>query len=129
MIGTYKFLRSYRGRLYFARIRLEVNSSQVAGVVVERGRGLVDVPEIWVRAALNGARDAFGAPEIAEKGTGWSVVVEQIDGTVADTTEDTIECAAAIAVYAAILPESPCPEVIFEDRWTLTQRSPGDFCL
>jgi hypothetical protein len=107
--GVGKYLKTEGGVLHFARVGLEVETLERAGVTVECAPavfsemgGPVD-PEApgflaWRRGAEAGAR---WAAEVARL-TSAAVEIRSIVGTYVDTTERSVAGAAALALWEAV---------------------------
>jgi hypothetical protein len=130
MKGQYRFLRTTDGKSRFARVCVDVQpggeTTEVVDALPERVDS--DAGEInqrtaptWVAAALEGIRATLTyARQVGVLSTGCRVALEKVVGTVTDTREDTVRCAAGLAVWQAL--ESPgCgPETQFDGRdWNL----------
>jgi hypothetical protein len=98
----------------FAKVEVRVSKQQGPAQVLESlpqnvNEGLREVNRTieptWVQAALEGAAEALSVAETSENGTDHFLVeVTKIVGTIADTTADTVKCAAAMATWQAIFP-------------------------
>jgi hypothetical protein len=124
MSNNYTFLRTVSGISYFARVwidailnsgTLEVIDAIGKNVNPNEGEVDADAAPSWVAAALEGAREA--AEYLARAGciqNGCIVRVVRLVGSVADSREDVIACAAALATWQAVCPYLPIPKPVFE---------------
>jgi hypothetical protein len=124
MNRDYKFLRTVDGISYFARVSVDVaiDSGTVKvvdaiGNNLDSGQGEYNANSApsWVKAALAGAREA--AEYLANAGfaeNGCIVHIVRLVGSVADSREDVVACAAALATWQALCPQLRLPEPVFE---------------
>src|SRR5262245_47454137 len=130
MRGHCRFLRVKAGVSYFAQVEVEV---QPGGEEVEivyslpekvdfrEGEANFQTAPSWVEAALEGIHDvldyARGAGVLA---TGCRVELVKVVGTVADTREDAIRCAAGLATVQGLGQPELMAEAEFDGKkWTL----------
>jgi hypothetical protein len=131
MKGKGRFLKTRGGRTYFAAVDVEVNESSGGIRVIESlgpadpANGVIsrEMEPAWVEAAMRGAQDI--ASRLAGDhilAHGCRIDVKRICGTLVDTSEDVVACAAGLATWQAICGESrEAPIPVFEDgRWTLS---------
>ena len=74
----------------------------------------------WVRASLAGARSVVRF--LADHGLlsgHWQVCVEEIGGTISDTSPDAIECASGLATWEALSGGMTPPKVRRNGRFYL----------
>jgi len=130
MVSKYKFLRTVDGISYFARVWVEVDlDSGIVEVVDAIGRNAnsnegeydAQTASSWVNAALEGASAA--AEYLINAGfiqNGCLVRIMRLVGSIVDSREDVISCAAALATWQAACPHWPLPEPFFErGAWKL----------
>jgi hypothetical protein len=150
MKGEYRFRKVQGGRMYFARVEVEVVPCGDAVAVVnglpetadpDAGEVRRGLDPSWEEAALDGIRIALGwagydgsqaepvlkkvplAP-LAAVGSGSRAVLLRLVGTLADTRPDVIRCAAALATWRALGAAGPEPEFSFDGRlWSLSFRA------
>lgn len=130
MTGHYRFLRTKGGRSYFARVGVEI---QAGGEEIEVVDGLPeatnpDKGEVnrhsaphWVVAALEGIRTSLDhARQSGVLTTGYRAVLDELVGSVVDTREDVVRCAAGLAVWEALGLPDLSPEAEFDgQKWKL----------
>jgi hypothetical protein len=130
MRGHYSFLRTTGGRSYFARVWVEVDPGgetlDVEDALPERvdpDTGEVNRQSApgWVAAALEGIQATLAhARQAGILTKGCRVVLEKVVGSVVDTREDTVRCAAALAVWEAFGSPACAPEAEFDGQnWKL----------
>jgi hypothetical protein len=130
MRGEYRFLKHTQGRCRFAAVAVEaVPAGDQMTVVdelpeqVRRAEGEVNrhSEPVWVAAALEGMREAASAVHPnGVAGTGFRLSLVRLVGTLADTTEDAVRCAAGLAAWRSLRPEGPAPEPQLEGTvWKL----------
>jgi hypothetical protein len=124
MTNDYKFLRTVDGISYFARVWVNVDINSGTVKVVDAIGNNVDPDEgeynansapLWVKAALAGAREA--AEYLANAGfaeNGCIVHIVRLVGSITDSQEDVVACAAALATWQALCPQLRLPEPVFE---------------
>jgi hypothetical protein len=130
MRGHYRFLQTKRGKCYFAQVWVNVQPGgetfEAVDALPERvdsdqGEVNLRTAPTWVTAALEGIRATL--PHARQTGvlaTGCLVVLEKLVGSVIDTREDTIRCAAGLAVWDALGSPACAPEAEFDGRsWNL----------
>jgi hypothetical protein len=138
MRGYCRFLRTKGGRSYFARVWLEVLPGGETVKVVDALPESVDpdAGEVnrhtapgWVAAALEGIRATLAyAQQTGVLVTGCSVALEKMVGSVVDTRDDVVRCAAGLAVWDALGSPGLAPEADFDGQgWKLVfpTRVPG----
>jgi hypothetical protein len=130
MRGHYRFLQTKGGRCYFAQVWVTV---QLGGETLEAVDALPervdpDQGEVnrrtaptWVTAALDGIRATLAhAQQTGVLSTGCLVTLEKLVGSVIDTGEDAIRCAAGLAVWDALGSPAHAPEAQFDGQsWNL----------
>lgn len=130
MRGHYRFLQTKKGRCYFARVWVDV---QPGGEKIELVDALpecadLDAGEVnrrtapnWVAAAIEGIRATLNyARQIGVLATGCHVTLEKLQGSAIDTREDTVRCAAGLAVWQALGSPASAPEAEFDgESWKL----------
>jgi len=130
MIADYRFLRTLNHVTYYAHVwvqaepapsDIEVVNGIGPSVAEEDGEFSSETAPAWVEAALEGIRAA--AAELIRIGcvpNGLNVKLCRLVGSVLDTREDVVACAAAVATWKAGCPELTPPEIVFsDDRWTV----------
>ena len=130
MKGCYRFLRTRGGKCSFARVWVDVQpGGQILDVrdalpeQVDREAGEVNrgSAPTWVVAALEGIRATLvHAQQGGILATGGRAILCKLVGSVIDTREDAIRCAAGLALWDA-LGSPPCaPEAEFDGQcWKL----------
>jgi hypothetical protein len=75
----------------------------------------------WVTAALEGIRESLvQARQAGVLTTGCRAVLEELLGTLLDTREDVVRCAAGLAVWEALGVPEMAPEAEFDGQtWRL----------
>jgi hypothetical protein len=130
MNASFRFLRCKDGKTYFARVGLDVCPNG-NGITVEDAlppKADADAGEVnantaptWVAAARDGIRTAV--EHARDRGLvpgGCHVRLTELVGTLVDTREDVIRCAAALAAWQAIGAPEPGPDTAFNGvAWTL----------
>jgi hypothetical protein len=124
-ISEYSFIRSFGGRTRCAKVGVRVTrQADQHGVIqsidnnVSREAGEVNMKSepSWVTAAMYGATEAV---EIASRsGTRkehYFIEIVKVVGTLLDTTDDAVRCAATIATWRNILPGSSDLTVEFDE--------------
>lgn len=105
---TYTIRRVAAGRSNFARVTVGAESESVVSP------SLPETPRRWIEAANKGMQYA-----IAESGATDSFVVLEIEGTIADTREDTVFTAAAIATFRMVGDQTRT-EMFVENEWRVS---------
>lgn len=125
MMGHYRFLHT-RGRSYFARVWVE--ASAVNGTVevvdtlpdpvnAEVGEFNRRTAPTWVAAALDGIRQtATYARQACLLGVGCRGELTKLVGSVLDTRDDVVRCAAALAAWDGLGLPGPASEVEFDGQ-------------
>jgi hypothetical protein len=114
--AKYRLLKCVSGRTFFAKIELRLEPSDTNRVMASTQPGADSTPLVapknWIAAAERGARSALThmARHNLIKG-GWDVRIQQIIGSVSDTTPDAIACAAGMAIWIGLLSNCARPEV------------------
>jgi hypothetical protein len=128
-------MRVQDGSTYFSRVEVEITpGGAVVEVVdalpeeVDTSNGEVNrlIEPAWVSAALDGIRDVLSrAGQNGPSASGCRAALVRLIGTVADTREDVIRCAAGLAAWNALGADSPAPEAVFDGRrWVLQYPAP-----
>lgn len=125
MTGHHRFLHT-RGRSYFARVWVEASADGETVDVVdalpdsvnaEAGEFNRRTAPTWVAAALDGIRQtATYARQTGLLGAGCRVELTRLVGSVLDTRDDVVRCAAALAVWDGLGLPGPLPEVEFDGQ-------------
>jgi hypothetical protein len=130
MKGYYRFLRTRRGKCSFACVWVDVEfggesltAEDALPEQVDREAGEYNQRSAptWVAAALEGIQAALAhARQVGIVANGCRVTLCKLVGSVIDTREDAIRCAAGLAVWDA-LGAPPCaPEAEFDGQsWRL----------
>jgi len=130
MRGHYRFLQTKHGKCHFASVcvtvrpggeTIEAVDALPEGVDPDKGEVNRRTAPGWVTAAVEGIRATLEhARQTGVLALGCTVTLEKLVGSVADTREDAIRCAAGLAVWNA-LGSPPCaPEAEFHGQsWTL----------
>ena len=127
MPGTSEFrlLKTLGGRTSFARVRVTAeqigpesnNTPASAAVTVSDDAAASEPPRLraeWCGAAAAACAELLRRyPDAA----GLRLRVEAVDGTVIDTTEDAVWCAAFFAAWAACFPGREPPPMSAERPW------------
>jgi len=130
MSSNYTFLRTIGGISYFARVwvEIDINSGTVEVVDAIGGNANPDEGEFdaatspsWVTAALESVREA--TEYLTTAGfiqNGCIVRIVRLVGSVVDSREDVVACAAALATWQIVCPQLPLPEPVFANgAWNL----------
>jgi hypothetical protein len=129
MISDFRLLSTIGGVTYFARVWVcSEDGSDTTEVIDAISEVNPDVGEVnsameplWVNAALQGARDAVA--ELKKQGLVRNeciVKITKIVGSVLDTRQDVVRCAAAIATWKSLCPKVAHPKPKFESgTWKL----------
>jgi hypothetical protein len=124
MPNDYKFLRTVDGISYFACVSVDVDVDSGSVKIVDAIGNNVDPEEgefnansapSWVKAALAGASEA--AEYLTNAGfveNGCIVRIVRLVGSVIDSREDVVACAAALATWQTLCPQLRLPEPVFE---------------
>lgn len=112
------------GRGHFARVSVAAEPVAPTGALVRYDLDASGLNEAraahWVEAAVDGARTILSLL-VPEGGT--CLVITLIQGHPADTREDSVWCASALAPWRALGPTNTEPELVFlEGRWRLLTR-------
>ncbi len=135
MRGEHRFLRTKSGVSYFARVEVEIVTGETNSEVedalpdnVDTNAGEVNsrVQPSWVQAALEGIRAAMDRTGQNGSAHGhYHASLIRLQGTISDTREDVIRCAAGLAAWKALGSEGPAPETAFDGKhWVLEYRTP-----
>jgi hypothetical protein len=130
MKGHYRFLQTKGGRCYFAQVWVTV---QLGGETIEAVDALPervdpDQGEVnrrtaptWVTAALSGIRATLAhARQTGVLTRGCLVTLEKLVGSVIDTGEDAVQCAAGLAVWDTLGSPACAPKAQFDGHsWNL----------
>ena len=130
MRGRCRFLRTTRGRSYFAQVALEIHPGGGTVAVVDALPDQVNADEgevnrvtapTWVAAALGGIQASLGhARQAGVLSAGCRAALTELVGSPVDTREDVVRCAAGLAVWDALGSTEPAPEVEFNGQgWVL----------
>lgn len=95
-MAEYRFLQTRNGAVTFAKISV-VSSASEAWVVV-MGEAVKVAEVAYGQAILDGLKIAMEEQD-KRNGPRFSIVVNELVETVADTTADAVECAAAVAAW------------------------------
>lgn len=102
--GKYTLRRAAGGTSHFARVEL-VLSNQDCALLPEAKLPevqLPDVPSQWVEAASRGAAYAQSLVEANQEQKWTQLAVTLVEGTIADTSDDTVWSAGAMAWFDAV---------------------------
>jgi hypothetical protein len=137
MRGRYRFLQTKAGKTYFGRVGLEVQPGSETMEIVdalpdkvntEEGEANRHTDPSWVVAALDGIRATMAyAQQMGLQVAGHRVVLDELIGSLVDTRDDVIRCAAGLALWEALNTPRPAPKAEFDgQRWNLVfpARSP-----
>ena len=80
----------------------------------------------WVAAALEGIRATLAhARQAGVLATGCRLALEKVVGSLIDTREDTVRCAAGLAVWEALGSPACAPDAEFDGQsWNLVFPAP-----
>lgn len=107
-VQTYTIRRAAGGASHFARVTVAIRSPCEGDVTESRGENILPT---WEKAASAGVKYALG-----KLGIDAHVRFLAIDGTLADTREDTVYTAAALATFR-LLGDDGHVEQFDGDRW------------
>jgi len=113
--GHYRLREVHNGKVAFAEVRLRLEPSQKSGFTVNKSSessSATNIPIAWSRAALRGAKGAMSF--IHKHGLvdgSWQVLVENVIGSISDTTSDAVECASGMALWSGLIPQHKLPEI------------------
>ena len=114
--SKYRLLKCVSGKTSFAEIDLRLQPSNRNTVVVSESTGadstLLVAPKNWIAAAERGARSALthmAKHDLLKEG--WEVRIQQIIGSVSDTTPDAVACATGMAIWIGLLNDCARPEI------------------
>jgi hypothetical protein len=127
MLADYRFFRVADGVPAFAWVYVEtVPRSDNAFTVRDDTAGATDsvdrgsAPE-WIEAATRGCWHAVEWIRQFPSIHGCDVHLRKVQGTIADTREDAVECAAFLATAKAFARLNDTT-ILFDDRWIVTPR-------
>ena len=122
MLGEYRFLRT-RGGTKFARVRVRSEADAAWNVSFEAAVG--PFPVRWSDAIREGIDHAVAHHERLG-GHAHRVIVEEVQATTSDTTEDALSCAAAIAAWKSWgRDEESVRLAVAGDQWSVTFSDPA----
>ena len=118
-MSEYRFLKSKEGRSWFAKVAVraakQADGSRVLQAIpdkVKEGDGEVNMGSCpsWVLAAVEGASEALAVAEQSRRITEHFLVeITRVVGSLVDTNEDVVKCAAALATWQTLFPTA-CDE-------------------
>ena len=109
--ATYRFLRTVNGTTYFALVSVhaEIGCGRIEAIALlgspdETAGEVSDAAEpTWVEAAIAGALLALNhLCDVGKITGGCQLQITRLVGSVLDTREDVVECAAVVATLLAI---------------------------
>lgn len=113
-MSEYRLLKSKEGRCWFAKVAVratqQAGDSRVLQAIpdkVKEDDGEVNMASCpsWVLAAVEGASEALAVAELSRRITDHFLVeITRVVGSLVDTTEDAIKCAAALATWQTLFP-------------------------
>jgi hypothetical protein len=107
--ATYRLRKVVNGRVAFAEVAVVLRPG--GRNEVTNGPEACDSPA-WCRAAARGAVNVLSFLTTNKLATGsWTVQIKQITGSVSDTRSDAIACASGLAVWKALMPRIPEPDI------------------
>jgi hypothetical protein len=118
VLCEHRFMKTVGGITYFARVRFDVRAegdelriadSIPPAVNADAGEVTAATHPGWVAAALEGAREAAHLLRARKSIRGARIDLVSLIGSVVDTREDVIRCAAHAAVWTALAPHEPPP--------------------
>lgn len=122
--ATVRFRRIFDGKVAFAVVSISAEKARKNSVKGSPGGDSgwpgATPSKAWVRASLSGARSALTF--LADHdllGSHWQVQVDEIGGTVSDTSPDAVECASALATWEALAGDTAAPKVRRNGRFYL----------
>ena len=127
MISDFRFMRQ-KGKPAFARVWVDGEADGNGAAVVadalpdrvnpDEGEVNARTAPGWVAAALEGITQVLEHARQAGWVSAPQVRLVKLVGTVADTTEDAVRCAAGCATWKALQLPDPGPEAEFDGvRW------------
>ena len=118
MRGEYRFSKTQAGTTRFARVEVELEpGSGPLQITFDPLVGVVPQPLIAVTTAgamLATQSISHAHPELPRI---ERIRVLSLQWSASDPFADAVRCAAAIAVWRAMLPDEPVPEPSFDGRW------------
>jgi hypothetical protein len=113
-MSEYRLFKCKEGRCSFAKVAVratrQVGPSRAVQAIPDQlteGVGEVNMASCpsWVSAAVQGAAEALAVAEQSGRITGhYLVEVTRVVGLLVDTTEDAVQCAAAVATWQTLFP-------------------------
>ena len=129
MTGHHRFLHTHHGKSFFARVWVEVHDHGWDEIVdalpdlvnSEAGEFNRHSAPTWVAAALNGIGQALNhARQTGLLGAVCRLELTRLIGSVLDTRDDVVRCAAALAAWDGLGLPGPGPEAEFNGQsWEL----------
>jgi hypothetical protein len=114
---TYRLLRTVGGKTAFAEVTVRMCPGSVNVVhcseKIAQTASVLAPPRAWLNAAVRGARStlAYLSKHRLVEGA-WEVWVEQVVGSVSDTTPESVTRAAVTAVWTGLLEGCAAPEIV-----------------
>lgn len=104
----------------FASVSISAAPARATSVKAASGGRGGGQSKAWVRASLSGARAVL--KYLAQHdllNSRWQIRVDEIGGSISDTSPDAIECASGLATWQALAGEIAAPKVRRNGRFYL----------
>ena len=128
MIETYTFIKTDQNVTSFARVQVEfIPRNNQHGIKIceaiiepvnrEAGEFAPNERTSWFSAALNAMKVV--ADKAATIGVDGELRLRKLIGSITDTSDDAVSCAAGLAAFRLLIPTHPMPVVSEKRPWEL----------